>query len=189
VNILQNSLEELVQRSQHYQARLLQFATEHYRRRKRERVQGVIPFMLVDPWPCVSWSVIDHLRRPKLGYHALARAMQPVLPSIEAGDDTYDSFDPPVFGVWWVNDLHRAFPDARLSWRLLDEAGTCLAEDAAVVQLTADDARRVMVAGPFRPEPGRYRIEAELTDRDGTLLGRNHWDFTMTGDDTEGATS
>ena len=25
------------------------FATAHYRRRKRERVQGVIPFMLVDP--------------------------------------------------------------------------------------------------------------------------------------------
>jgi beta-mannosidase len=185
VNILANTLEEIVERTQHYQARQLQFATEYYRRRKRERVQGVIPFMFVDPWPCISWSVVDHLRRPKLGYHALARAMQPVLPSIEAADDTYSPDDPPVFGVWWVNDLHRSFTDAILSWRLVDVGGGCLEQAETTVQITADAARRVMVAGPFQPPPGRYRLESLLTDRDGVVLGANQWDFTMKDPDAD----
>jgi len=185
VNFFANTVEEIIEATQRYQARQLQFATEHYRRRKRERVQGVIPFMLVDPWPCVSWSVLDHLRRPKLGYHALARAMQPVLPSIEAADDSYpgdDPFEPelPVFGIWWINDLHRAFRDATLSWRLLDEVGAVLSSETRTVQVLVDAARRVLQAGPFELAPGRYAIESAIADRDGTTLGINRWDFSVT---------
>ena len=185
VNFFTHTLEEIIEATQRYQARQLQFATEHYRRRKRERVQGVIPFMLVDPWPCVSWSVLDHLRRPKLGYHALARAMQPVLPSIEAVGDTYpgdDPFDPdtPVFGIWWINDLHRTFADAELSWQLVDMDERRLDGGAQRVRVLADAARRVIQAGPFDLKPGRYAIESKIADNDGTILGSNRWEFSVT---------
>jgi beta-mannosidase len=191
VDLFTHSVEEVVAASQRYQARLLQFATEHYRRRKRERVQGLMPFMLVDPWPCVSWSVLDHRRRPKPGFHALARAMQPVLPSIEAATDSYpgdDPFDPEpvVFGIWWVNDLHRAVPGAELSWRVVERSGGAVAEGAAVVDVLPDAARRVLQAGPFDLPPGEYRVETRLADADGAELGANHWDFEVVGPDADG---
>jgi len=179
VNVLADSVEEIIERTQRYQARLLQFATEVYRRKKGERVQGLMPFMLVDPWPCISWSVVDHLRRPKLGYAALARAMQPVLPSIEAGDDRYGPDEPPVFGIWWINDLARSFRSAVLSWQLVDDVGTVLDTAHQTVHVTADGARRVMQAGPFAVAPGGYAIEAQLHAADGRQLGSNRWEFTM----------
>jgi len=185
VNVFTNSVTEIIAATQRYQARLLQFSTEHYRRRKRERVQGVIPFMLVDPWPCVSWSVLDHLRRPKLGYHALARAMQPVLPSIEAATDSYpgdEPFepDPCVFGVWWINDRHESYPEATLGWRLVDADGRRLDGDERRVDVFADGARRVMQAGPFDLSPGEYAIESRLDDAAGRTLGTNRWEFSVT---------
>ena len=36
-------------------------------------------FMLNDPAPAVSWSVVDWRRRPKMAYEALRVAMSPVL--------------------------------------------------------------------------------------------------------------
>jgi beta-mannosidase len=185
VTLLTHSVEEIIAATQHYQARLLQFATEHYRRRKRERVQGIMPFMLVDPWPCTSWSVVDHLRTPKAGYHAIARAMQPVLPSIEAADDTFPgpnplAPEPAVFGIWWINDLHRSFRDAELSWRLVDASENELDSGAAVVQVLADAARRVLQAGPFELPPGSYAIESRIATATGEVLGTNRWAFTIT---------
>ncbi len=179
VTVLTHTIEEIIERTQHYQSRSLQYSTEVYRRKKRERVQGVIPFMLVDPWPCISWSVLDHLRRPKSGYHALARAMQPVLASIEGDGDRFTTNDPPVFGVWWINDLPRALRSAELWWRLVDADGAELAADRRVVHVLADSARRVLQAGPFRVPPGRYALEAAV-DHDGSTLGANRWEFTVT---------
>ena len=194
VNLFVHSAEEIVAATQRYQARQLQFATEHYRRRKRERVHGVVPFMLVDPWPCISWSVLDHHRNPKPGYHALARAMQPLLPSIEAATDSYpgdDPFEPEpvVFGIWWINDEHRTYPGAELSWRLVDASGAVLDEGAATVDVLADAARRVLQAGPFDLPPGRYAVESRLGAADGRTLGGNRWDFEVVGDRADGDTA
>ena len=188
VNVLTHSHQEIIDRTQHYQARSLQFSTEVYRRKKRERVQGVMPFMLVDPWPCVSWSVLDHLRRPKAGYAALARAMQPVLPSIECDGDTFDRNEPPVFGVWWVNDLPRAFRGAVLSWRLVSGAGHEVASAGRTVHVLPDAARRVLQAGPFVLPEGAYALETTL-EHGGRVLGHNRWEFTVNGDAPEGQES
>ncbi|MFM7686227.1 MAG: hypothetical protein ACKPDI_09950, partial [Actinomycetota bacterium] len=177
VNVLTHPVEQIIERTQHYQARSLQFSTEVYRRAKRTRVQGVIPFMLVDPWPCVSWSVVDHLRRCKPGYDALARAMQPVLPSIECDGDEFDADEPPTFALWWVNDLPRSFRGAWLGWRVVDDEGNVLEQGGRTVHLLADAARRVLQAGPFRLPAGRYAIEAHI-EHEGAVLGTNRWEFT-----------
>jgi hypothetical protein len=44
---------------------------------------GFSQFSLADPLPAVSWSVLDHERRPKRGYAALRDACRPVLPMVE----------------------------------------------------------------------------------------------------------
>ena len=177
-------IEEVIEKTQAYQALIIQNSTETYRRKKRERVQGVIHFMLVDPWPCISWSVLDINRMPKLGYSALTRAMQPILPSIEAETNSYSTNDTVVFGIWWINDHPRAFRDAELGWELLNNQDQVLERAATTVHLRPDDARRVLQAGPFNLAAGAYRLVAQIR-QDGQLLGANEWKFeVLTSSDT-----
>ena len=186
VTVLTHSVDEIIARTQHYQARTLQFSTEVYRRKKRERVQGVIPFMLVDPWPCVSWSVVDHLRRPKPGYDALARAMQPVLPSIECDGDLFGTDERATFGVWWINDRAISYRGAVLSWRLVDSDGMVIDSASRTVHLLPDAARRVMQAGPFDLPAGQYALETSI-EHGGAVLGTNRWDFATVDRPLDGA--
>jgi len=74
-----NNWQEFVQNSQQYQARLLKFAIEHYRRAKYKKVGCFFQFMFMDCWPAITWSVLSYARKPKAGYHAVAHAFQPVL--------------------------------------------------------------------------------------------------------------
>ena len=175
-------VEELIARTQAYQSRTIQFSTETYRRKKRERLQGVVHFMFVDPWPSISWAVLDIDRRPKSGFEALRRAMQPVLPSIEAESDSYGSDDMVVMGVWWINDYAKTFPDSELSWILRDSEGVELGSETRVVQILADNARRVMQAGPFDIPAGDYVLETSIRDRHGVVLGDNAWKFHLRAD-------
>lgn len=73
-----DNLETFIKNSQDYQAQILKYATEIYR--SRDDVYGVFQFMFVDPWPSITWSVLDYWRRPKEGYSALKTALQPILP-------------------------------------------------------------------------------------------------------------
>jgi len=70
---------EFVQNSERYQADLLKFAIEHYRRAKYRKIGSFFQFQFVDCWPSVTWSVVSYARQPKPGYFALQRAYQPVL--------------------------------------------------------------------------------------------------------------
>jgi beta-mannosidase len=119
---------EFVENSQRYQAELLKYAVEHYRREKYRKIGSFFQFQFVDCWPAITWSVVSFARQPKLGYFALQRAYQPVL----IGGD----LDRPLWskgknirhedavglgfgvGVWVVNDEHRAFEAVSYEARL-----------------------------------------------------------------------
>ncbi len=183
VTILTHTVDEVIDASQRYQARQLQFATEFYRRRKRQRTHGVIPFMFVDPWPCISWSVLDYWRVPKPGYASLGRSMQPLLVSIESEDDTFTVDEPPSLGVWWINDHPYTFPATTLHWavhQLVDNAVSASIDSGSMaVDIGADSARRVLQVGPIVGGVGRYRISGWLELRDGSRRGDNWWDIEI----------
>jgi beta-mannosidase len=65
--------------TQVYQAELLRHHIELLRRLKYRPAGGFCMFALNDPAPVVSWSVLDHDRRPKLGFFALRSACAPVI--------------------------------------------------------------------------------------------------------------
>ena len=44
----------------------------------REYCSGALVWQMNDCWPGISWSLVDHYRRPKLVYFALKREMQPI---------------------------------------------------------------------------------------------------------------
>jgi beta-mannosidase len=162
---LGRSLEEFIWNSQNYQAGLLRFATESYRRAKGTRVTGLYQFMFVDNWPSVTWSVVDYYRRPKRGYTALRESMQPTLPSIEY---TIDNPAAPI-SLWVVNDRFEAFPGARLSWTINGR------EHSQVLDVPADGVVKAVVLGPhpaLAAEGGKLSVR--LVDNAGRELGTNH---------------
>jgi beta-mannosidase len=69
--------------TQAYQAALLQLQIEDLRRLKYAPTGGFAMFALNDAQPAVSWSVLDHDRRPKRGYEAVRDACRAVLPMVE----------------------------------------------------------------------------------------------------------
>ncbi|MHA1311924.1 MAG: glycoside hydrolase family 2 protein [Candidatus Helarchaeota archaeon] len=76
------TLKEFIKYSQEYQARLLKFGIEAYRRGK-EKIHGIILFTFNDAWPSITWSIVDYYRNPKLAYYSVKKSYQPVLCSVE----------------------------------------------------------------------------------------------------------
>ncbi len=69
--------------TQHYQAALIQLQIEDLRRLKHDPTGGFCQFCFADGHPSVTWSVLDHVRKPKAGYFALRDACRTVLPMLE----------------------------------------------------------------------------------------------------------
>ncbi len=65
--------------TQVHQATLLKHHIETIRRLKYVPAGGFAAFMFADAHPAVSWSVLDHERQPKAGFHALVAACRPVI--------------------------------------------------------------------------------------------------------------
>lgn len=112
------SINDFIRNSQDYQARLIKFSIENYRANKFTQITGLFHFMLVDPWQCISYSVLDYFRNPKKGYWALKEAYQPVLliylperPVFTIGDSLRGMF-------YLVNDYPCGFKNARLKIKL-----------------------------------------------------------------------
>lgn len=65
--------------TQEHQAMLVRHHVETLRRLKYRPTGGFCVFALNDPAPMVSWSLLDHERRPKPGWAALVEACRPVI--------------------------------------------------------------------------------------------------------------
>ncbi len=98
------SLEHFVEATQKMQAFALQTAIEHYRRRK-PNCSGAMFWQFNEPWPAVSWSVIDYYRVPKLAYWKLKDIYNPVLISIVYELRRYEPGEEIPIEVWIVNDM------------------------------------------------------------------------------------
>jgi beta-mannosidase len=120
---LGDSLEAFVESSQKKQAEILRYAMDCYRRARFSPMVGVFQFMLVDGWPSITWSVVDHLRRPKLGYRALCEVASPVYLSLRLKTQVTRAGVPLPVDVAVVNDLHRSFEDAEVGFTLEDADG------------------------------------------------------------------
>lgn len=163
-------LDHFIASSQRYQAALIRFQTEVFRRAKWTRSTGLFHFMLVDPWPAITWSVVDYFRREKAGYRALVAAMQPVLPSIEYQID--DPSEPLRIHV--INDRPRALARARLTWTLSDPEGHRLDGGERRLEVPADAVIEALDLGP-RPAiaAGRARLQVWLLDSAGRTVGHS----------------
>jgi beta-mannosidase len=158
------SIEEFIRNSQLYQAQVVRFGTENFRRNKYAKSTGIYHFMFVEDWPSITWAVVDYFRRPKLGYTALKTAMQPLLPSI---DYRIDNPQAPV-SLWVVNDTYRELKNAQLCWTVGTADRKCQA-----VEIRPDSVAKIVELGPM-PEvaAGGQRLDVWIMDGD-QVVSRN----------------
>ncbi|MEM7252633.1 MAG: sugar-binding domain-containing protein [Pseudomonadota bacterium] len=172
------SVEELIDNTQQYQAQLIQFAIESYRRQRYEPVGGIFQFMLVEDWPSINWGVLDYWRNPKPGYFAMKRGFQPVLPSIEWQKQTYGPGESVTFNVWAINDLQQRFADAQLSVSVARD-GDVVDEQHFPLDLRADSGRPVFAWSKSALEAGAYTADVVIEDANGIVLGENQYQFEV----------
>ena len=170
---------EFIHNTQRYQAQVIQFAAEAYRRQRFQPVSAIFQFMLLECWPSVNWGAIDYWRQPKPGYDALKIAYQPVLPSVDRSKQLWKLGEAVHLDVWLINDLWKDFPKSTVTYTVHRPSRSNFKHQIKV-DLPADQG---MAIAPFSYQPsdiGSYQLDIKIADQAGNLLGRNQFDFTVT---------
>jgi len=180
------SWPEFVKNSQRYQADLLKFAIEHYRRAKYTRIGSFFQFQFIDCWPSITWSVVSYARKPKQGYFAVQQAFQPVLIEAELdrtvwskGKDPQDlgevGLDIPL-DLWVINDEHRALENVTYEVHLRGQGKDfALASEKAKEAIPSDGVLqlpKLYSTLPTETAPGGYQLVLTLK-QDAKVLGEN----------------
>ena len=171
------TIQEFIAASQRYQANLIRFQTEVFRRAKWRRNTGLYQFMFVDDWPSITWSVVDYYRRPKLAYATLRDSMQRLLPSIEY--DIHKAEGP--ISLWVVNDHLQSVPKAVVKWKITDpKTGNKPVVRSVNVDIPADGVIKATDLGAIpRIGAGTARLDVWIEDEHGQFLARS----SLAGDD------
>jgi beta-mannosidase len=163
-------LAAFIDASQKAQALGLQIAVEHMRRRKGQ-TGGLCVWQFDEPWPAISWAIVDYYRRPKLAYERLKDLYNLVLVGLHFPLVRYHAGDMLQAEVWAVNDSLYALDGCRLTVELdgmpILEMPVALPPDS--VQTIGDLRHR------FLAEPGEVALLLRQGDRQ---VARNTYDLT-----------
>lgn len=135
-------LDDLIARSQEYQARFIKYHTEFYRLHKNEPCKGVHLFCFNDCWDAITWSVIDYERNPKLGYAALTQAMEPLQVFLSLPQEIKRKAEL-TFPLWVVNDLDEDYEKICCTWEVLIKSGDKLAEGRVDSKVSANSRKNI----------------------------------------------
>jgi beta-mannosidase len=165
-----------VRESQGYQAEVLKHATELFRRRKYRPTGGTFAFMLNDPAPAVSWSVMDWRRRPKKAYQALLDAMRPVLICAQYPKERYSVGERISLPLFIINDLSRELGQVGWDWELL-LGGSSVASGEGETRVPKDSVKRIGETEATLPAPGLAVLRLTLSGEEGQV--QNEYEFSV----------
>jgi beta-mannosidase len=171
-------LEDLIEASQRAQAYALQIAIEHYRRAKARGGGGVLIWQLNEPWPAISWALLDFYRRQKAAYSVVRRLMNPVLVSLEYPLRRYQPGDELAISIWIVNDLPTDLLSCQIEVALWVGSAQAVAKLVTDVEVEADSANEVDRACWTLPQGSNWRLTCELL-HEGQVLAHNEHDLTV----------
>lgn len=158
-----DSLAEMIAMSQDYQIFINRYYIDRLRWHKYRPTGGIVPFLFVDPYPAILWSVVDYWRVPKRSYYALQVAFNPQYAFCLYAPRTYAIGEAIDLPLYVVNDARRSFRDATLEARLTAPNGALLAEVRRRFELPADclpiEADRLRLTPT---QAGRYTLDLTL---------------------------
>jgi len=165
------SAAELVDDSQLYQAFLLQYSTEVFRRRKYNSINGTRVWAYLEPAPRIGFGFVDYYRVPKMSYYFLKRAQAQLAVNF-AYEDALES---QVAGkrlsipVWVVNDHPRPIP-YEYHGEITNLQGQVVWKRDCQGRIAADAAATAGTIDWVTPEtPGIYVVQASVQEMDGPL--------------------
>jgi beta-mannosidase len=162
--------------SQRYQGEVLKHATELFRRRKYRPTGGTFAFMLNDPAPAVSWSVVDWRRKKKSAYQALLLAMSPVLICAEYPKERYSVGERISLPLFVINDFSRELGQVGWEWEML-LGGSIVASGQGETRVPKDAVMRVGEAEATLPAPGPAVLRLRLSGKEGPV--QNEYEFSV----------
>jgi beta-mannosidase len=161
-------LPTFIDASQRAQAVGLQTAIEHHRRNKYT-CSGTLVWQFNEPWPSISWSLIDYLWHPKLAYQAVRRAFNPLLVSLDYPIRRYEDGDPFTPTVWVLNDRNVHYPGCCVQVLLQNDLGEVCASWLHTMAVQADSARVIGQIEWDLPEGGDWTAIARLYQGENVL--------------------
>lgn len=152
-----------------YQAELIQFHVEHFRRLRAETCAGYVHFWLVDLVPQVGCGVLDAQRQPKGGYAALRRASQPLHIALE-----HDDRKP--LALWVFNDTAQAYSQCTARWSVSGADGALLITGDRLCDVAANASQRLLsIQWPIAPQDCA-RVTLTLLDSEAHVLAENSYE-------------
>jgi beta-mannosidase len=151
--------------TQNFQAKLIRFYGELWRRYKFRSYNGCFLYFFNDPELVISESLLDYYNRPKQSYYAAKNTMQPISVLMDWPSEYYTDGDIVRLDIYVINDTRNEFPSAVLRWSVNDLSGYNLFSDKKVVDLLKDE---VSIGGILKwditksVEPGDYQVNIEL---------------------------
>ena len=164
------SLEQLIDDSQEYQAFLFKYHVEFYRRHKFDPCNGCLFFHFKDCWPAITASVVDYYGEKKKAYHTLRQAFSPLHVIMEWPDLEGEAAGTTLRKrIHVVNDLHRPHDSLTVQWRVSDAAGRVQAADSIACRVAENGIAAVGEVVWQIPadavEPYRIRLRLDAADQ------------------------
>lgn len=158
------SAQELVEDTQLYQAFLMQYTAEAYRRKKYEPINGIRDWDFLELAPGFRFAIVDYDRVPKTAYWYMKRALAPVAISFayKQALESQLAGAPWSAPVWVINDLDREIKGTVHS-ELLTLGGDRVAAADFPVSVKADDKALAGTLSLTLPQAaGVYVLRASL---------------------------
>jgi beta-mannosidase len=171
------TLEAFVDAAQRAQATGVKIAIEHHRRNKYT-CSGTLIWQLNEPWPAISWSLVDYLWHPKPAYQAVRTAYNPLLISLEYPIRRYKDGAPFTAKVWVINDRPVGYSGCCVQVLLQDDRREVCASWLHTMAVQADSARIVGQVEWELPEGGDWTAIARLYQGDDILI-ENEYDLSF----------
>jgi beta-mannosidase len=164
--------QEFIDNTQQYQAQLIQFAAESYRRQRYQPVSAIFQFMFVEDWPSINWGIVDYWRQTKPGYEMLKRAYQPILPSIVVTKQQWKVGESIPIELWLINDLYKSIPNSTIRYTL-KRAEAIVKQDSTEISIAPDSVKLAHKFTLSNLAAGNYQLLVKVTDPQSKLLGEN----------------
>ena len=167
------SLKELVEASQLFQAFLMQYASDAFRQKKYNPIQGIRVWEYKDHAPGFYSGLIDFDQVPKIGYYAFKRSMAQLAVSLAIKDQADSQTAGQVLHIplWVVND-HRFEIPLDVRCQVLDLTGREIYSQSVQATVGPDQSRTVDVLNWTVPEVAGvsvFALRATARQRGGSL--------------------
>jgi beta-mannosidase len=165
------SVDELIDGSQLYQAFIFKYATEVFRRRKYNSINGTRIWAYGELCPGIRFNFLDYYRIPKMGYYFLrnAQARFAVNFAYEEALESQPCGKKLQIPVWAVNDHSRGVPLV-LKCRISELSGHTIWSKEFRGDIGSDNSKELGVVDWVTPEKaGVYCLQAQVSEEGGPL--------------------